>query len=678
MNNCLADLSRLIPADYLKKGRGRIEKTEIIEMAIKHMRHLQSVIANTRLNETADSTSPSPPVTLTAPHDSTNTRQPINIEHYRLGYLECLSEAMHFLVEVQGYFAGDSLCVQMINHLHKHCDKLLKGDALNFPRKSNGEISSSNSSTSTTNGNYSNNSPPLGMSNSTGSHSDDNQIPQTYENSRQLESLDETFKSIQNDFRPDRRYSELCYTPDHPQKINSEPYYPRYLDHKQLENENRSDSDLEQNYAINPRNIEFRKEECVKNYVKNNYIPRNYSISSGFGSNTDGTLNYEDMVVKEENVDGPSQLREMLTSPKALAQTNNSTIRNLTDMKRNASPMSPTSGCETSSSHHHVNPSHPNVDHTHQSEVLNCKTQTLAIDVNEHISDPNQNPEFCGSDGFSPENHNSMYKFKNTIKQRFSKENDHKEKRSFDSHEAFEELPLKKQKIDDYNNFSPHYYDKDDKIKYPDPLTKERLHLLDRHENEKEKFRTDLRFNTSVEFEHKKRNRYMSESDMPLHGEIDPISSRLSFGHKSNDRSKRWEEHVKFNPKLKHLSPNPVVPIYNITPSLDKKPMGLLATAEYLNEPSPLMNNKFNKLSISSNESSIGIPIFALHSKGSFYIPLTLDHSALTPFLSVLGITKSQEVEEKTVLHPVTISVNFQAHIVNDMKSAVTPWKCTS
>ncbi|CAG9765514.1 unnamed protein product [Ceutorhynchus assimilis] len=43
MNNCLADLSRLIPTDYLKKGRGRIEKTEIIEMAIKHMKHLQQM-----------------------------------------------------------------------------------------------------------------------------------------------------------------------------------------------------------------------------------------------------------------------------------------------------------------------------------------------------------------------------------------------------------------------------------------------------------------------------------------------------------------------------------------------------------------------------------------------------------------------------------------------------------
>lgn len=178
------------------------------------------------------------------------------------------------------------------------------GDALNFPRKNNGEISSSNSSTSTTNGNYSNNSPPLGMSNSTGSNSDDNQIPQTYENSRHLESLDESYKCVPNEFRPDRRFPEHCYPPDHPQKQNSEPYYPRYLEHKQLDSENRSDSDLEQNYPLNPRSLEFKKEECYKNFVKSNFIPRNYSISSGIGSNTDATINYEETMVKEENVDG--------------------------------------------------------------------------------------------------------------------------------------------------------------------------------------------------------------------------------------------------------------------------------------------------------------------------------------------------------------------------------------
>jgi len=39
MNNCLADLARLLPQASLRKGRGRIEKTEIVELAIKHLKH---------------------------------------------------------------------------------------------------------------------------------------------------------------------------------------------------------------------------------------------------------------------------------------------------------------------------------------------------------------------------------------------------------------------------------------------------------------------------------------------------------------------------------------------------------------------------------------------------------------------------------------------------------------
>ncbi|KAK9890875.1 hypothetical protein WA026_012220 [Henosepilachna vigintioctopunctata] len=92
MNNCLADLSRLIPAEYLKKGRGRIEKTEIIEMAIKHMKFLQQ--------------------------DNDPTEQ------YRLGYKECMSETMRFMVEVEGHFSHEAVCVRLLNHLQKHCDSL--------------------------------------------------------------------------------------------------------------------------------------------------------------------------------------------------------------------------------------------------------------------------------------------------------------------------------------------------------------------------------------------------------------------------------------------------------------------------------------------------------------------------------------------------------------------------
>lgn len=145
MNNCLADLSRLIPAEYLKKGRGRVEKTEIIEMAIRHMKHLQGLrqdarhpIVNpvhTHMEDSVDSVSHSAASSTAA-------------DHYRLGFQECLSETMHFLVEVEGFFARDSLCVQLISHLQQHCDKILAtSDRLGFPHpempSSNGSINSS-------------------------------------------------------------------------------------------------------------------------------------------------------------------------------------------------------------------------------------------------------------------------------------------------------------------------------------------------------------------------------------------------------------------------------------------------------------------------------------------------------------------------------------------------------
>ncbi|XP_063226599.1 uncharacterized protein LOC134533165 isoform X2 [Bacillus rossius redtenbacheri] len=150
MNNCLADLARLVPADYLKKGRGRVEKTEIIEMAIKHMKHLQAhacrQVDSCELAQQQQQQMQQQQMQLQLqPEEPPDKRAPISTEHYRLGYQECLSETMLFLVEVEGFFAGDPLCVQLISHLQKHCDNILKGDRLNCPRAS-GETSSSSGS----------------------------------------------------------------------------------------------------------------------------------------------------------------------------------------------------------------------------------------------------------------------------------------------------------------------------------------------------------------------------------------------------------------------------------------------------------------------------------------------------------------------------------------------------
>lgn len=37
---------------------------------------------------------------------------------------------MQFLVESEGFFSGDSLCVRLMNHLTKHCEKILNSKSL--------------------------------------------------------------------------------------------------------------------------------------------------------------------------------------------------------------------------------------------------------------------------------------------------------------------------------------------------------------------------------------------------------------------------------------------------------------------------------------------------------------------------------------------------------------------
>ncbi|KAM7364582.1 transcription factor cwo isoform 1-T1 [Cochliomyia hominivorax] len=93
MNSCLADLSRLIPPQYQRKGRGRIEKTEIIEMAIRHLKHLQSECMQ-KDNE------------------------------YRMGYTDCMKEAAKFLYDSQ----MQEFCYRLLARLQEHCDEIMKND----------------------------------------------------------------------------------------------------------------------------------------------------------------------------------------------------------------------------------------------------------------------------------------------------------------------------------------------------------------------------------------------------------------------------------------------------------------------------------------------------------------------------------------------------------------------
>lgn len=92
MNSCLADLSRLIPPQFQRKGRGRIEKTEIIEMSIRYMKQLQNQECFQKENV------------------------------FKMGYDECLQHAANFL-----YNTHRDLCFQLMDHLKEHSSDFLKG-----------------------------------------------------------------------------------------------------------------------------------------------------------------------------------------------------------------------------------------------------------------------------------------------------------------------------------------------------------------------------------------------------------------------------------------------------------------------------------------------------------------------------------------------------------------------
>ncbi|XP_068155578.1 transcription factor cwo isoform X1 [Drosophila tropicalis] len=99
MNSCLADLSRLIPPQYQRKGRGRIEKTEIIEMAIRHLKHLQSECLQKE-------------------------------SEYRSGYMDCMKEAAKFLCDSH----MQDFCYRLLARLQEHIDEVFKTDCYKSTR----------------------------------------------------------------------------------------------------------------------------------------------------------------------------------------------------------------------------------------------------------------------------------------------------------------------------------------------------------------------------------------------------------------------------------------------------------------------------------------------------------------------------------------------------------------
>lgn len=74
-------------------------------------------------------------------------------------------------------------------------------------------------------------------------------------------------------------------------------------------------------------------------------------------------------------------------------------------------------------------------------------------------------------------------------------------------------------------------------------------------------------------------------------------------------------------------------------------------------------------LSAQNASDNFNVPIFVLHTKGSYYIPLTIDYKTLLPYLQNYNIIDPIPQVHNIILHPVTINVNFLPNFNGDLKS---------
>ncbi|XP_063440049.1 hairy/enhancer-of-split related with YRPW motif protein-like [Mytilus trossulus] len=118
MNNCLAELSRLIPPSLLKQGQGRIEKTEIIEIASKLIRNLLNLHNFREMMEKE----------LSSDCGGAN---PCCQEKFYMGYKECQEEILRHLIDTEGMDLKNDFFQRITTFLDQSSKKhlrLSKGD----------------------------------------------------------------------------------------------------------------------------------------------------------------------------------------------------------------------------------------------------------------------------------------------------------------------------------------------------------------------------------------------------------------------------------------------------------------------------------------------------------------------------------------------------------------------
>ncbi|XP_063773345.1 hairy/enhancer-of-split related with YRPW motif protein 2 isoform X3 [Pseudophryne corroboree] len=100
INNSLSELRRLVPTAFEKQGSAKLEKAEILQMTVDHLKMLQATGGKGYFDAHA-----------------------LAMDFMSIGFRECLTEVARYLGSVEGLDTSDPLRVRLVSHLSTYASQ---------------------------------------------------------------------------------------------------------------------------------------------------------------------------------------------------------------------------------------------------------------------------------------------------------------------------------------------------------------------------------------------------------------------------------------------------------------------------------------------------------------------------------------------------------------------------
>lgn len=97
INNSLSELRRLVPSAYEKQGSAKLEKAEILQMTVDHLKMLHAAGGKGYFDAHA-----------------------LAMDYRGLGFRECLAETARYLSIIEGLDGTDPLRIRLVSHLNNY------------------------------------------------------------------------------------------------------------------------------------------------------------------------------------------------------------------------------------------------------------------------------------------------------------------------------------------------------------------------------------------------------------------------------------------------------------------------------------------------------------------------------------------------------------------------------